>query len=110
LGLLSANITIYNVVTGIISEPQKLPDIVEFMLFTSALEPDLHHCFDIVEFTFFTSGSALEPETFFTILAYTSVDVASDRSASLSVDLTGLFLAFLFFLLTTTYKRKKYVI
>jgi hypothetical protein len=34
LGLLSANITIYNV-TGIISEPQKLPDIVEFTLFTS---------------------------------------------------------------------------
>ena len=60
--MLSANITIYNVVTGIISEPQKLPDIVKFMLFTSALEPDLHHYFDIVEFTFFTSGSALEPE------------------------------------------------
>jgi len=42
LGLLSANITIYNVVTGIISEPQKLPDIVEFTLFTStsALEPE----------------------------------------------------------------------
>jgi hypothetical protein len=41
LGLLSANITIYNV-TGIISEPQKLPDIVEFTLFTSgsALEPE----------------------------------------------------------------------
>jgi hypothetical protein len=40
LCLLSANITIYNVVTGIISEPQKLPDIVEFTLFTSALEPE----------------------------------------------------------------------
>jgi hypothetical protein len=40
LGLLSANITIYNVVTGIISEPQNLPDIVEFTLFTSALEPE----------------------------------------------------------------------
>jgi hypothetical protein len=57
---LSANITIHNVVTGIISEPQKLqlPDIMEFMLFS------------------------LRTRTFITILAYTSVDVASDRPAS----------------------------
>jgi hypothetical protein len=57
---LSVNITIHNVVTGIISEPQKhqLPDIVEFTLFS------------------------LRTRTFITILAYTSVDVASDRPAS----------------------------
>jgi hypothetical protein len=41
---------------------------------------------DIVEFTLFS----LRTRTFITILAYTSVDVASDRPASWSVDLTGL--------------------
>ena len=61
---LSANIIIHNAVTGIISEPQKLqlPDIMEFMLFS------------------------LRTRTFITILAYTSVDLASDKPASRSVD------------------------
>ena len=31
---LSANITIHNVVTGLISEPQELPDIVEFTFYS----------------------------------------------------------------------------
>jgi hypothetical protein len=56
---LSANITIHNVVIGIISEPQKL------------------QLPDIVEFTFYS----FRTRTFITILAYTSVDVASDRPA-----------------------------
>jgi len=56
---LFANITMHNV-TGIIGEPQKLqlPDIVEFTLFSFRIR------------------------IFVTILAYTSVDVASDRPAS----------------------------
>ena len=46
-GCLSANITIRNVVTGIISEPQKLqlPNIVEFTLFSLSLY--LHHYFGL---------------------------------------------------------------
>jgi hypothetical protein len=49
--------------------------------------------------------------TFVTILAYTSFDVASDRPASRSVDLTGLFLAkefvcmFSFLLIVVTSKH-----
>jgi hypothetical protein len=55
--------------------------------------------------------TALELETFVTILAYTSFDVASDRPASRSVDLSGLFLAkefvcmFSFLLIVVTSKR-----
>jgi hypothetical protein len=43
----SANITIHNV-TGIISEPQKLPDIVEFMLFPSVLGPESSSLFWLI--------------------------------------------------------------
>ena len=91
---LSANITISNIVTGIISEPQKL------------------QLPDIVEFTFYS----FRTRTFVTILAFTSFDVASDRPASRSVDLTGLFLAkefvcmFSFLLIVVTSKHYKYVI
>jgi hypothetical protein len=54
---------------------------------------------------------SLRTRTFITILAYTSVDVASDRPASWSVDLTSLFLAktfvcrFCFLLIVVTCKR-----
>ena len=56
-------------ITGIIGEPQnlQLPDIVEFTLFSFRIR------------------------TFVTILAYTSVDVPSDRPASWSVDSTTYF-------------------
>ena len=86
---LSANITMHNVVTGIISKPLKL------------------QLPDIVEFTFYSFWTW----TFITILSYSSVDVASDWSASWSVDLTGLFLAknfvcrFIFLLIMVTCQR-----
>jgi hypothetical protein len=71
---LSANITIHichNVVIGIVNEPRKLrhPDILEFTLFS------------------------FRTQTFISISSYTSVDVASGRPVSFSVDSTGLFLA-----------------
>ena len=90
---LSANITIHichNVVIGIVNEPRKLrhPDILEFTLFS------------------------FRTQTFISISSYTSVDVASGRPVSFSVDSTGLFLAknfvrrFRFLLIVVTCKHQ----
>ena len=68
---LSANITIHNVITGIINEPYKLTSSTSWNLCISTLEPESSSLFWL----------------------HTSVNVVSERPASRSVDSTSLFLA-----------------